>query len=257
MNERKHVVVTGAGSGIGRAVAQRLAKDGYAVSLMGRTQASLTETRAMLQERGGVEARVVLCDIRDQGDVQRAFQEAKEELGPLFALVANAGIGGANAPGPDDRFEDLVATNLNGSYYSLRAAEQHLEPGPAGRHLLVVSSILARFGVPGYTGYCASKTALLGLVRALAMELASDNVQVNALCPGWVNTQMARDGIQGIADAMGTEYDVAYAEAMRAVPFGRMSEPEHIAGMVAWLLGPDAVGVTGQALDMNNGAFMS
>ena len=123
-------------------------------------------------------------------------------------------------------------------------------------HMVVIASILARFGVPGYTGYCASKTGLLGLVRALALELAGENIQVNAVCPGWVNTQMARDGIQGMADGMGCSYDEAYATAMSAVPLGRMSEPEHIAGMVNWLLGPDAQGVTGQAMDMNNGAYM-
>jgi NAD(P)-dependent dehydrogenase (short-subunit alcohol dehydrogenase family) len=120
----------------------------------------------------------------------------------------------------------------------------------------VIASILARFGVPGYTGYCASKAGLLGLTRALAMELAPDDVRVNAVCPGWVNTAMARVGIKGMADAMDVSYDEARAEAMRAVPMGRMSEPSHVAGLVAWLLSEDAMGVTGQTLDMNNGAWM-
>ena len=88
------------------------------------------------------------------------------------------------------------------------------------------------------------------------MELASESIQVNAICPGWVNTAMARQGIEGMAAAMGVSYDEARAEAMRAVPMGRMSEPEHVAGLVAWLVSSDAVGVTGQSLDMNNGAWM-
>ena len=93
-----------------------------------------------------------------------------------------------------DRFDDLVRTNLNGTYYCVRAALRHLAPGPEARHVVVISSILARIAVPGYTGYSASKAGLLGLVRSLAAELAGDNVQVNAICPGWVETDMARRG---------------------------------------------------------------
>jgi len=121
---------------------------------------------------------------------------------------------------------------------------------------VAISSILSRIGVPGYTGYCASKAGLLGLVRALAMELAPANVQVNAVCPGWVDTAMAREGLEGMARAMRTTPEEARAVAMQDVPLGRMSSPEDVAGLVAWLLSPDARGVTGQALDMNNGAFM-
>jgi NAD(P)-dependent dehydrogenase (short-subunit alcohol dehydrogenase family) len=175
------------------------------------------------------------------------------------ALVANSGIGGPNAPqsnGNPDRFDDLVATNLIGTYSCLRAAERHLASGPDARHLIAISSILARIGVPGYSGYCASKAGLLGLVRSLACELAPQNVQVNAVLPGWVNTSMATEGLEGMASAMNTSVENARAIAMQAVPMGRMSEPEDVAGLVAWLISPDARGVTGQGLDMNGGAFM-
>lgn len=138
----------------------------------------------------------------------------------------------------------------------MRAAERHLEAGPEARHVVAVASILARIGVAGYTGYCASKTGLLGLVRAFAAELAPANVQVNALCPGWVATDMAWEGLDGRAAAMGTTREAAHAEAMKAVPLGRMGEPEDVAGTVAWLLSPDARGVTGEAIDQNGGAFM-
>jgi ketoreductase len=93
-------------------------------------------------------------------------------------------------------------------------------------------------------------------VRALAHELAAEEVQVNAVCPGWVDTQMARDGIEGMAEGMGTSFEEARAIAMAAVPMRRMSEPEDIAGLVSWLLSSDARGVTGQGLDMNGGAWM-
>lgn len=256
----QHIVVTGAGTGIGRAIAERLWAEGARLTLLARNAVRLEATaEACHAARAGGEEAIGFssCDVRDRASLDAVLAAAAAKRGPLHALVANAGIGGANEEGPDDRFLDIVATNLTGTYNSFRAAQTHLAPDSEGaRHLLAISSILGRFGVPGYTGYCASKTGILGLVRALAMELAGDEVQVNAICPGWVDTQMARDGIQGMADGMGKTYDEAYAMAMSEVPLGRMSAAEDIAGMVAWVLSKDARGVTGQALDMNGGAWM-
>ena len=158
----RHIVVTGAGTGIGRAIAHRLSAEGAALTLL----------------------------ARDRNAVDDAFAGAAARLGAIHALIANAGIGGPNAPGREDRFEDLVATNLVGTYRCIRAAQRHLAPGPAARHIVVTASILARIAVPVYTGYSASKAGLLGLVRSLAAELAAQNVQVNAVCPGWVKTDM-------------------------------------------------------------------
>lgn len=248
----QHIIVTGAGTGIGKAIALRLAADGASVSLVARDVERLESVASQCAS-----AAAFGCDIRQRDQVERAFDAAVERFGPVRALVANSGIGGANAPGPDDRFYELVGTNLKGTYHCLRAAEARLVQDGEARHLVVISSILARIGVPGYTGYCASKAGLLGLVRALAAELAPNNVQVNAICPGWVNTAMAREGLEGIAAAMGVSFEAARADQMSHVPLGRMSEPEDIAGMVSWLVSKDARGVTGQALDMNGGAFMS
>ena len=251
----RHLLVTGAGTGIGRAIAVRLAEEGATLSLLARNADRLRATAEALAGHPGAVA-IASADIRDRASVDAAVARLVAENGQLHGVVANAGIGGANAPGPDDRFDDLVQTNLVGTYSTLRAVQRHLAPGPASRHMVVISSILGRFGVPGYTGYCASKAALLGLVRAMALELAGEEVLVNAVCPGWVDTEMAREGIDGMAEAMGIDFAAAKAEAMAAVPLGRMSQPAHIAGLVAWLLSEDAAGVTGQGLDMNNGAWM-
>ncbi len=247
----RHVVVTGAGRGIGKAIALRLARDGARLSLLARGVDALDATAA---EIGGAFVRQV--DIRAADEVEAAFAAAAAANGPIHALVANSGAGGPNEPGPDDRFLELVATNLSGTYACTRAAERHLAAGPDRRDIVVIASILARIGVPGYTGYCASKAGLLGLVRALAAELAPANVQVNAICPGWVDTAMAREGIGLLATAIGGTFDDAYRQAMREVPLGRMSAPEDVAGTVAWLLSPDSRGVTGQAIDQNGGAVM-
>jgi NAD(P)-dependent dehydrogenase (short-subunit alcohol dehydrogenase family) len=248
----RHVVVTGAGRGIGKAIALRLARDGARLSLLARGEEALEETAA---EIGGAFVRGV--DIRDGAKVDAAFAAAADANGPIHALVANSGSGGPNDAGDGDRFFDLVQTNLVGTYQCVRAAQRRLAPGPERRDVVVMSSILARIPVPGYTGYSASKAGLLGLVRSLAAELAPANVQVNAICPGWVDTDMAWEGIGLMAEAMGISRDDAYARAMREVPLGRMSAPEDIAGTVAWLLSPDSRGVTGQAIDQNGGAFMS
>jgi NAD(P)-dependent dehydrogenase (short-subunit alcohol dehydrogenase family) len=249
----KHVVVTGAGTGIGRAIARRLDRDGASLTLLARDRSRLEATAALLEHP----SRVVPCDIRDRGKVENAFASATEALGPVHALVACSGLGGANGgDAASDRFDDLVATNLSGTYYCCRAALEHLAPGPEPRHLVIMSSILARIAVPAYTGYSASKAGLLGLVRSLAAELAADNVQVNAICPGWVDTDMAWLGLDGIAAGTGGTREDAYRDAMQEVPLGRMSQPDDIAGTVAWLLSPDARGVTGQAIDQNGGAWM-
>ena len=122
--------------------------------------------------------------------------------------------------------------------------------------MIVTSSCLARFGVPGYTAYCASKAGLLGMVRAFALELAKQNTQVNALCPGWVDTDMAWEGLEGMAKGMKISVEQAHEIAMKSVPLGRMSKPRESAGTVSWLLSEDGVGVTGQGIDINAGSWM-
>ena len=231
--EGRHVVVTGAGTGIGAAIARRLRSEGATVTGMARNAERV---------RPNVD-RAIACDIREQAQVEAAFGTLEP---PLHALVANAGVGGENRPGPDDRFEDIVRTNLLGTYWTIRAALA-LEV----ERIVVTSSILARIGVPHYTGYSASKAGLLGLVRSFAVELAP-RVQVNAIVPGWVATEMSWEGL----DAMGPTREAAYEDAMRFVPMGRMSEPEEIAGTVAWLLSDEARMVTGQAIDHNGGAWL-
>lgn len=254
----RHIAITGAGSGIGRAIAVRLAREGARVALLGRRVDKLDAVaREIAALPGATPALALRCDVRERAAVDACFALLRERAGPLHAFVANSGIGGANAPGAGDRFDELVQTNLTGTYSSLRAAERVLAPGPEPRHFVVVSSILARLGVPGYTGYCASKAGLLGLVRALAQELAPANVQVNAILPGWVETDMAHEGLAGMAAALKTTPAEAKRIALEPVPLKRFAEPEDVAGLVAYLLSPDARGITGACLDMNNGALMS
>lgn len=272
--EGRHAVVTGAGTGIGRAIALRLAAEGATLSLVGRREAPLAETAASVTGTGlsgagmtpGIFPGLFPADVRDAASIQAALGAAVAASGPLDIVVANAGVGGANGPGFQsadlpDRFDDLVQTNLAGTYHTFRASIPLLR-APSGDgnggapHLVAISSILARIGVAGYSGYCASKAGITGLVRAMAMELSPGAIQVNAVAPGWVDTDMAQEGIDGMARGLGISRDEAHALAMKDVPLGRMGRPEEIAGLVKWLVSADARGVTGQTLDMNGGAYM-
>ena len=136
---------------------------------------------------------------------------------------------GENTYGESDRWNHIIDINLSGTYYTVMECLPLLRrDNEAYTNVLITSSCLAKFGVPNYTAYCASKTGLLGMTRALAVELASEKILVNALCPGWVDTEMAREGIQLLADRAGVPYEEAYKEQMGYVPLGKMSTPEEL-----------------------------
>jgi NAD(P)-dependent dehydrogenase (short-subunit alcohol dehydrogenase family) len=246
-------VVTGAGTGIGRAIALHLSALGAKVGLVGRTRTTLD---AVAGEAKG-ETTVALADVASRAAVDAAFDEVARRLGRLHVLVANAGIGGPNfLGGGEDRWDAIVRTNLDGAYFSLRAFERNLAEDGTNRHAIVISSCVARFGVPGISAYSAAKAGQLGLVRSLAVELAPRRVLVNAICPGWVDTRMAVDRMTEIGAEAGQSYADTRRALLAGVPLQRISEPEEIAGLVAFLLSPPGAGFTGQAFDPNNGAWM-
>ena len=246
----KACLVTGGATGIGLAVAKRLTQEGARVAISGRDAVRLEREAKRV---GAVSAPM---DVRDAASILEAITVATNALGDLHVLVNNAGVGGANEPGEADRWNEILDTNLTGAYHVTRAALDRWAPGPEPRHIVMISSILGRIGVPGYTAYCASKAGMLGLVRALAMELAPDGTRVNAVCPGWVDTDMAWQGLDAMAAAMDTDRDGAWAEAARDVPLGKMATPGDVAAAVAFLVGEGGASFTGQALDLNNGSWM-
>lgn len=249
----KTIVVTGAGSGIGKAIAETLAGQGFPLILLGRNLERLEKTRQEVKD--SPKHQCFCCDIRDGAALRQTLVRSRIEN--LHAVVVNAGIGGENRYGNGDRWQEVIDINLTGSYNTVNECLPYLRKDECEyKKIVFISSILARLGVPGYSAYCASKAGLLGLMRSLSAELSSEKILVNALCPGWVNTDMAHEGLQGMADAMSVSKDEAYKVAMTQVPLGRMSEPQEIASMTAFLLSDAQNSITGQTLDINNGAMM-
>jgi NAD(P)-dependent dehydrogenase (short-subunit alcohol dehydrogenase family) len=243
-------LISGAGSGIGRSIAQKLAAAGHQCILLGRNTTALSET---LNTLPGSNHQIAVADVRDIASLQQAASTLTNTT--INGLIANAGIGGENYWGEADRWDDIIGTNLTGTYNMVNTFLPHLRRAGGTKHILITSSVLARLGVANYSAYCASKAGLLGLMRSWAIQFASEEILVNAICPGWVDTQMSQEGLQGIADGIGITKDEFYDIAMQSVPLKRMSQPEEVAALVAYLLSQRSI--TGQTLDINGGAVMN
>ncbi len=247
---RRSVIISGAGSGIGRAIAIKLSELNFDCYLLGRNNVHLQKTLIALKEGDHY---ILNADIKRKESLSSTLSTLRR---PVDALIANAGIGGENHWGEKDRWSDIIETNLTGTYQFIQTFLPSLKSSSnTYKHIVMTSSVLARLGVANYSAYCASKAGLLGLMRSMAVEYAANNILVNAICPGWVNTQMSRDGMEGIAKGIGVTTEEFYDMAMQQVPLRKMSEPSEIADIVAYLLFQQSI--TGQTLDINNGAIMN
>ena len=247
---KRSVIISGAGSGIGRAIAIKLSELNFDCYLLGRNNVHLQKTLIGLKDGDHY---ILNADIKNKDSLANTLSLLRR---PVDALIANAGIGGENQWGDNDRWSDIIETNLTGTYQFIQTFLPSLKSSSNNyKHIVMTSSVLARLGVANYSAYCASKAGLLGLMRSMAIEYATDNILVNAICPGWVNTQMSRDGMDGIAKGIGVSTQEFYDIAMQQVPLRKMSEPSEIADIVAYLLFQQSI--TGQTLDINNGSIMN
>ena len=195
----------------------------------------------------------VKMDVRDQKSVDGGVKLIVDRFHRIDIIVNNAGISGVTPVDAQDTapWTDILQTNILGSYYVTRAAVPHM---PNGGRVVMISSVLGKFGVPGYTAYCTAKTGLIGFTRALALELAPRKIAVNALCPGWTDTEMARSGMRDIAADLGISVDEFRNQAMSRVPLGEMVQPEEVANLVAFLASDAGKNITGQAISICGGS---
>ena len=221
--------------------------------IAGRREEVLAKAQAELGER----AEIKVCDVTDTEAVEAAVDLAAARFGGLDLAVNAAGMGwaGSVANMPAAEFEAVIDTNLSGVFRSMSAEARVMKQGDGGS-IVNISSIAGALTHQWMSAYCASKAGLLGLMRSLASELTADKILVNALCPGWVNTAMAHEGLQGFANALSISKDEAYQKAMSEVPLGKMSEPEEIAKFICFLISDAQSSITGQTFDINNGAMM-
>ncbi len=245
----RHALVTGGGRGIGRAVAASLVKAGATVTIVGRSPATLEQ--AIMQ--GDAHAAAV-ADVSDAQRVRSAVQEAVSRYGPIDLMIANAG-GAISAPfmksGPDV-FRQMLDVNLLGVTNVVQAVLGSMTERGFGRIVAVASTA----GLKGYSyvsAYCAAKHAVVGLVRALSIETARTGVTVNAVCPGFTDTDLVQESLEKIMTKTGRTRNEALGELVKHNPQGRLIDPSEVAGAVLWLCSEEARSVTGQAIVVAGG----
>ena len=249
MNRERVALVTGAGRGIGRAVAQRLSRDGLRVALVARHQAELDETGAGCAGP----ALAVPADVTDAEQVEVAFAAVEHHWGPVEVLVAGAGAGHSARLDrtTDADWQRILDLNLTAPFRCIRRAVPAMRAAGWGR-IVVIASSAAHVGEPYLAAYTASKHGVLGLVRSAAAELARTGVTVNAVCPAYVDTPMTDGTVRNIASITGRTPEEARRTLELKQPIGRLIRPDEVAEAVRFCLANEAV--TGQAINVDGGA---
>ncbi len=239
-----HAIVTGGGTGVGADTAQRLAKAGYTVTIMGRSEGSLQSQDLPYQ----------VCDVTDRDAVKRAFDAARADNGPIDVVVANAGAA-HSVPFAKMTPDDLTAmldVNLTGVFNVWQEALPDMKAAGAGR-MIAIASTAGLKGYPYVSGYCAAKHGVVGLTRALAIELAATGITVNAICPGFIETTMLDRSIANIVSKTGMTKEDAAKSLTKGNPQRRFIQTDEVAETVLWLCSDAARSVNGHALSISGG----
>lgn len=247
----RHALVTGAARGIGAAIARVLAADGARLTLLGRSRETLQRLAETLP--GGPHG-VVVADVSDAPRVQAAFADARAQRGPIAILVNNAGQAESAPFGRTslDLWQRMLAVNLTGSFLCAQAALPDMLLAGRGR-IVNIASTAGQKGYAYVSAYVAAKHGVIGLTRALALELATKGVTVNAVCPGYTETDLLRDSIAKVVAKTGRSVQQAAAEFAAGNPQQRIVQPEEVADAVRWLCGDAASAINGQSISVSGG----
>jgi len=244
--ENQVAVVTGAGRGIGHAIAVRLAKEGARVASVSRTESNAQKTADEINSLRADAAKAYAVDVADQAAVQKAAAQIFEDFGRVDILVNNAGVtrDGLSMRMSMDDWDTVLNTNLKGAFNFTQAVMRPMIKQRSGR-IINISSIAGLTGNAGQANYSASKAGLIGLTKTLARELASRGITVNAVAPGLIETDMTTVLSEEIRQGI-----------LQKIPLGKLGEPDDIAGAVAYLASPEAKYITGQVLTVDGGMVM-
>lgn len=251
----KHALVTGGARGIGAAITRVLLEQGARVTIAGRGKAALDRAVADLSELGAVAG--VVMDVAQSASVGQAFASASQQHGPIDILINNAGqaLSAPLAKTDDRTWQQMLDVNLSGTFYTTRAVMPSMLERGWGRIVNVASTA----GLTGYgytSAYCASKHGVIGLTRALALEVASKGVTVNAVCPGFTETDLLDEAIENIVRKTGRSAEQARQQLAALNPQKRLVLPREVAHAVAWLCQPAAAAMNGQAVAVAGGEVM-
>ena len=250
--------ITGGGRGIGRAIAIAFAREGADIVVAARTREEIEQVAADVFERCGREAVATECDVADFESVVRAFARAQEKFGrPPDVLVNNAGIV-ETAPfikTDEEMWQRHIAVNLTGTYHCTRSALPAMVRGKWGR-IINIASIAGKTGAQYVSAYSASKHGVLGLTRSLALEVAALGITVNAICPGYVDTEMTARGVDNIVARTGISAEDAVKALESMSPQNRMVTAEEVAALAVLLASEEGRGINGQAINVDGGTVL-
>lgn len=237
--------ITGASRGIGRACALALSEAGCRVALAARNAALLDEVAAEVRAKGR-EAYAVTIDMTDAASIKEAFAKTAKEFGPISILVNNAGVtrDGLALRMKKEDWDAVISTNLTGSFLAIQQVLQHMLRDRWGR-IINISSVVGEMGNPGQANYVASKAGLIGLTKAIAQEMGSRSITVNAVAPGFIETDMTKGLPAEVREKM-----------LASIPLTRMGKASDVAAAVKFLASEEAAYITGHVLDVNGGMYM-
>lgn len=254
--EGRRAVITGGGRGIGEAIALALAHAGAHVAVTARSENEINRVAEEVRALGCLGVPIT-CDVTKPDDITRMAEKAVAELGGVDILVNNAGYGYSHklVNHPDDAWHDVLATNLTSIYYVTKSLLPEIMKRDSGGRIINIASIASKAGAKYMTAYTASKHGVLGFTRALAAELMTNKITVNAICPGYVDTPMTDKTVAGIVGFTGQSAEQARQYLENLSPQRRLIESEEIAALTVYLASDIAYGITGQAINIDGGAL--